>query len=166
MSQSWLWLIRAQHPPTTTPRHVSSVHQGPAWAQDGAHGLWTAGSITHLNETNAPIIIHVSIWNKSGLRTLRYFPSAEQNVLHVKSEISEILIFQPGVHHCRGNGKILRCSYLQIRQDVFPDNKLHKLQSWTQRQVTFKKKDYMIPWSFVNVNPIKNGNLKSTAHTK
>lgn len=33
----------------------------------------------------------------AGLRALRFFPLAKQNVLQVKSEISEILIFQPGV---------------------------------------------------------------------
>ena len=71
---------------------------------------------------------------------LTYFPSVNQNVLDVKSEISEILIFQPGVHHCGENGKILRCLYLQIRQDVFLDDKLHKLQGLTQREVKLKKK--------------------------
>lgn len=42
---------------------------------------------------------------KAGLRALRCFPSAKQNVLQVKSEISEILIFQPGAQHCRWKGE-------------------------------------------------------------
>lgn len=73
------------------------------------------------------------------------------------------LIFQPGVHHCQENWKILQCVYLQ---DVFLDDKLHKLQGFTQRQVTSKKTICMIPWSFVNSNPKKTRNLKSTADKK
>lgn len=72
---------------------------------------------------------------KNWFKGTEIFPFSQTKVLQVKPEKSEILISQPGVQHCWGNGKILWCLYLQIRQDVFLYDKLKELKSLTQRQV-------------------------------
>lgn len=82
-----------------------SWHPGCALGAPGTCLGVTSSTQSLHNNVNALISIHSSIWKKkkAGLRALRYFPLAKQIVLHVKSEISEILIFLPLLREWEGS---------------------------------------------------------------
>lgn len=128
--------------------------------QDEAQGLWTVPSLMHLNEINAAIIIHFSNWKENWLKNIEIYPFCQkQYVLQVKSEIAEILIYP---ERCTSLWREWEGFPMFISPDnVFLADKLHKLQSLTQKQVKFKR-DYMTSWSFMNLNLTQNRHLKST----
>lgn len=85
-----------EHPAGTLG--VPWVHQGRVWVWHPAHRACTitwmhSSAFTPASEKK----------KKAGLRALRYFPLAKQIVLHVKSEISEILIFLPLLREWEGS---------------------------------------------------------------